>query len=63
MKVTISPSEDQAAEKFPYYTVSIELPIDDSCTVEQAVEMTFMALAAWGFDKEIITKTFHEFIP
>jgi hypothetical protein len=63
MKITISPSEDQSAEKFPYYSVTIESNVaDDNCTIEQIVEMMFMALVGWGYDKDIAAKAFHEFI-
>jgi hypothetical protein len=63
MKITIAPSEDQSVEKHPYLAVSIEHPADDNITIEHAVDMAFVAMAAWGFDKDTITKAFHEFIP
>ena len=63
MKITISPTEDQSIEKFPYFTVSVEHPQDDGISIEHAVDMSFLALKAWGFDAENIAKAFHDFIP
>jgi len=63
MKITISPSEDQSTEKYPYFSVSVEHPSDDSCTAEVLVAMFFQCLLATGISAEIAQKTLNEYTP
>jgi hypothetical protein len=63
MKITISPSEDQSAEQFPYYSISVEYPPDDMFTADRAVEMFYQALLAMGIHPEIAQKAMNDFQP
>jgi Holliday junction resolvasome RuvABC DNA-binding subunit len=63
MKITISPSEDQSAEKFPYYSISVEYPPDDCFTAPVAAAMFFQALLSLGFDRETAQKALNDFQP
>jgi hypothetical protein len=63
MKITISPTEDQSAEKFPYYAISAEFPHDDRFTLEQATNMFFQCLLAFGFGRVEAQKALNEYIP
>jgi hypothetical protein len=63
MKITISPTEDQGAEKFPYYAISAEFPHDDHFTLEQAVSMFYQCLLAYGFGSAEAQKTLNEYTP
>jgi hypothetical protein len=61
MKITISPSETQDAQTYPYYSVSIESPCDDSFTTTRAVEMFYQAMLAFGHDSECAIRAMNEF--
>jgi len=60
MKITISPSQDQSIEKFPYFSVTIEHP-EDEITTERLVKMFYSAMVGWGFDKELASKALQNF--
>lgn len=61
MKITIAPSEDQATQSFPYYSVTVESHDDDSFTTEQAVSMFHLCMLSFGFDKDQAAKAMQDF--
>jgi len=63
MKITISPTEDQSDQKFPYCSISVEHPHDDSFTAERAVSMFHQALLAFGFSSVMAQKAMNDFEP
>jgi hypothetical protein len=63
MKITISPSEDQSAEQFPHYSVTVEHPPDDCFTADRAYQMFYQALLAIGIHPENAQKAMNDFQP
>ena len=63
MKITLTPSEDQIAEKHPYYAVTVEFPHDDHITDKRLVEMFHQAAIGWGYSGDQVQKAMNEFIP
>jgi len=61
MKLTISPSEDQATQVHPYYAVSVEYPCDDTATAKQLVEMFYQAMCGMGYEPNTAIKTIQDF--
>jgi hypothetical protein len=54
MKITIQPTAPQEGEKYPYPTVSIEMPEDDITLPKVMENLIRPALIAWGFEPTII---------
>jgi hypothetical protein len=54
MKITIQPTTPQEGEKYPYPTVSIEMPEDDMTLPRVMENLIRPALIAWGFEPTIL---------
>ena len=54
MKITIQPTAPQEGAKYPYPTVSIGIPGDDTPLPEVMEKLIRPALIAWGFDAILI---------